>query len=108
METPWRRPPPKGYWNHPENVRLEFDSDHCSLSYGTALTALRDDLQQINGNDRRALDATLDQMTEFLKAQQCRRVLHFIQLRKGPADGLLQAAGGYAVNGQFDHQCVSG
>jgi hypothetical protein len=50
-------------WNHPGNVRLGFDSGHCPMSNGIALSALRNDLQAINGDDRRALDATLDVMS---------------------------------------------
>lgn len=50
-------------WNHPGNSRLAFNPGNCSISNGLALTALRKSLENINGNDNRALDAALDVMS---------------------------------------------
>ncbi|MDR8389273.1 hypothetical protein MKS85_27585 [Pseudomonas sp. JL2] len=50
-------------WNHPGNSRLAFNPGNCSMSNGFALTALRKDLDNLNGNDSRALDAALDVMS---------------------------------------------
>ncbi|MBM3110467.1 hypothetical protein H8F21_19200 [Pseudomonas sp. P66] len=49
-------------WNHPGNARLGFNPGSCSASNGLALAALRKDLQRINDDDARALEATLDVM----------------------------------------------
>jgi hypothetical protein len=50
-------------WNHPGNSRLAFNPGNCSMSNGLALAALRKDLENIKGNDRRAVDASLDVMS---------------------------------------------
>lgn len=50
-------------WNHPGNPRLMFNPGHCALSNGKALSALRNDLQAINGCDNHALHATSDVMS---------------------------------------------